>query len=150
MAKLLLGKEVNASINEEIKAKVEKLKAQDITPALGIIRIGEREDDIAYEKSAAKRCETLGVAYEKFLLPADVKEEEVLKTISQVNKNDKIHGVLLFRGQDCQGAGGRKRCRWNYGSFYGRSFHGKRYGIRTMYAKCLHEGAGALRNRLHG
>ena len=53
MAKLLLGKEVNASINEEIKAKVEKLKAQDITPTLGIIRIGEREDDIAYEKSAA-------------------------------------------------------------------------------------------------
>ena len=97
MAKLLLGKEVNASINEEIKAKVEKLKAQDITPVLGIIRIGEREDDIAYEKGAAKRCETLGVAYEKFLLPADVKEEEVLKTISQVNKNDKIHGVLLFR-----------------------------------------------------
>ena len=39
MAKLLLGKEVNASINEEIKAKVEKLKAQDITPTLGIIRI---------------------------------------------------------------------------------------------------------------
>ena len=57
MAKLLLGKEVNASINEEIKAKVEKLKAQDITPTLGIIRIGEREDDIAYEKSAAKRCD---------------------------------------------------------------------------------------------
>ena len=67
MAKLLLGKEVNASINEEIKTKVEKLKAQDITPTLGIIRIGEREDDIAYEKGAAKRCETLGVAYEKFL-----------------------------------------------------------------------------------
>ena len=97
MAKLLLGKEVNASINEEIKAKVEKLKAQDITPTLGIIRIGEREDDIAYEKGAAKRCETLGVAYEKFLLPADVKEEEVLKTIDQVNKSEKIHGVLLFR-----------------------------------------------------
>ena len=157
MAKLLLGKEVNASINEEIKAKVEKLKAQDITPVLGIIRIGEREDDIAYEKGAAKRCETLGVAYEKFLLPADVKEEEVLKTISQVNKNDKIHGVLLFRplpkhlNEDriVNALAVEKRCRWNYGSFYGRSFHGKRYGIRTMYAKCLHGGAGALRNRLH-
>ena len=97
MAKLLLGKEVNASINEEIKAKVETLKAQNITPTLGIIRIGEREDDIAYERGATKRCETLGVAYEKFLLPADVKEEEVLKTIDQVNKNEKIHGVLLFR-----------------------------------------------------
>lgn len=59
MAKLLLGKEVNASINEEIKAKVETLKAQNITPTLGIIRIGER-DDIAYERGATKRCETLG------------------------------------------------------------------------------------------
>ena len=97
MAKLLLGKEVNASINEEIKAKVETLKAQNITPTLGIIRIGEREDDIAYERGATKRCETLGVAYEKFLLPADVEEEEVLKTIDQVNKSEKIHGVLLFR-----------------------------------------------------
>ena len=55
MAKLLLGKEVNASINEEIKAKVETLKAQNITPTLGIIRIGEREDDIAYERGAKKR-----------------------------------------------------------------------------------------------
>ena len=89
MAKLLLGKEVNASINEEIKAKVETLKAQNITPTLGIIRIGEREDDIAYERGATKRCETLGVA--------DVEEEEVLKTIDQVNKSEKIHGVLLFR-----------------------------------------------------
>ena len=97
MAKLLLGKEVNASINEEIKAKVESLKAQNITPTLGIIRIGEREDDIAYERGATKRCETLGVAYEKFFLPADAEEEEVLKTIDQVNKSEKIHGVLLFR-----------------------------------------------------
>ena len=52
------------------------------------------------KKGAAKRCETLGVAYEKFLLPADVKEEEVLKTISQVNKNDKFMAFCcsdLFR-----------------------------------------------------
>ena len=97
MAKLLLGKEVNASINEEIKAKVETLKAQNITPTLGIIRIGEREDDIAYERGATKRCETLGVAYEKFLLPADVTQEELMATIDKVNKDDSIHGVLIFR-----------------------------------------------------
>ena len=53
MAKLLLGKEVNASINEESRQS-RKVKAQDITPTLGIIRIGEREDDIAYEKKCSK------------------------------------------------------------------------------------------------
>ena len=41
MAKLLSGKEVTASLNEEIRKKVETLNAHQITPKLGIIRIGE-------------------------------------------------------------------------------------------------------------
>lgn len=97
MAKLLLGKEVNAFLNEEIKEKVAKLKQEGVTPKLGIIRIGEREDDLSYERGATKRCETLGVACEKFVLPADVEEAQVLETIEKVNKDEEIHGVLLFR-----------------------------------------------------
>ena len=97
MAQLLLGKEVTASLNEEIRRKVAQLNEQGVTPKLGIIRIGEREDDISYERGATKRCETLGVAFEKFLLPADASEEEVLKVIQAVNEDDSIHGVLLFR-----------------------------------------------------
>lgn len=97
MAKQLLGKEVTAAMNERIKADVAKLSQKGITPTLGIIRVGEREDDLSYERGAVKRCETLGVAYEKFLLPADVTEEELLKVIDKVNRSDGIHGVLLFR-----------------------------------------------------
>ena len=74
MAQLLLGKEVTASLNEEIRRKVAQLNEQGVTPKLGIVRIGEREDDISYERGATKRCETLGVAFEKFLLPADASE----------------------------------------------------------------------------
>ena len=97
MAQLLLGKEVTASLNEEIRRKVAQLNEQGVTPKLGIVRIGEREDDISYERGATKRCETLGAAFEKFLLPADASEEEVLKVIQAVNEDDSIHGVLLFR-----------------------------------------------------
>ncbi|MCM1468439.1 MAG: bifunctional 5,10-methylenetetrahydrofolate dehydrogenase/5,10-methenyltetrahydrofolate cyclohydrolase [Alistipes sp.] len=97
MAKQLLGKEVTAAMNERIKADVAKLSQKGITPTLGIIRAGEREDDLSYERGAVKRCETLGVSYEKFLLPADVTEEALLKVIDEVNRNDGIHGVLLFR-----------------------------------------------------
>ena len=74
-----------------------QLNGQGVTPKLGIVRIGEREDDISYERGATKRCETLGAAFEKFLLPADASEEEVLKVIQAVNEDDSIHGVLLFR-----------------------------------------------------
>ncbi|MCD7819151.1 MAG: bifunctional 5,10-methylenetetrahydrofolate dehydrogenase/5,10-methenyltetrahydrofolate cyclohydrolase [Lachnospiraceae bacterium] len=97
MAKQLLGKEVTAALNERIKAKVAELETKGVKPTLGIIRVGENESDISYERGATKRCETLGVACEKILLPGDVSQEELLKVIDEVNKNDAIHGVLLFR-----------------------------------------------------
>lgn len=97
MAELLLGKSVTASINEKIMADVALLKEKGISPKLGIIRVGENESDISYERGAVKRCETLGVEYEKFLLPADVTTEDVLKVIEQVNEDNNIHGVLMFR-----------------------------------------------------
>ena len=97
MAKQLLGKEVVAALNEKIIANVAACKEKGVSPKLGIIRVGERPDDISYEKGATKRCETLGVEVEKILLPEDITKEGLLEVIDQVNKNDEIHGVLMFR-----------------------------------------------------
>ena len=97
MAKQLLGKEVTAALNERIKANVATLQEKGINPTLAIIRVGENESDISYERGATKRCETLGVACTKILLPEDATQEQVLAAVDQVNKDDKIHGVLLFR-----------------------------------------------------
>ena len=97
MAKLLLGKEVNEKLNARIIAECEALKGRGIQPTLAIVRCGERPDDLSYERGATKRAETLGVAVEKFLLPEDVSKEDLLKVIDEINANDKIHGVLMFR-----------------------------------------------------
>ena len=97
MAKQLLGKEVNAALNARIIADCEACKAKGVNPAMAIVRCGERPDDLSYERTAVKRAETLGVAVEKFVLPEDVSKEELLKVIDDINANDKIHGVLMFR-----------------------------------------------------
>ena len=97
MAKQLLGKEVNADLNERIKNRVQALREAEVEPCLGIIRVGEREDDLSYERGAVKRCENLGVEYKKYVLPADVSEEELISLIEDVNKDKSVHGVLLFR-----------------------------------------------------
>lgn len=97
MARQLLGKEVTAALNEKIKSQVAALKEKGVEPTLGIIRVGEREDDLSYERGAMKRCETLGVACKKILLPADVSQETLMDAVRQVNKDDSIHGVLIFR-----------------------------------------------------
>ena len=97
MAKLLKGAEVTAALNERIKADVEDLKAKGVNPTLAIVRVGERPDDLSYERGATKRCDTLGVAVEKVLLPEDVTQEELMAAIDRVNNDDRIHGVLIFR-----------------------------------------------------
>ena len=97
MAKQLLGKEVNEKLNARIIAECEALKAQGVNPTLGIVRCGERPDDLSYEKGATKRAEALGVAVEKFVLPEDISKEDLLKVIDEINANDNIHGVLMFR-----------------------------------------------------
>lgn len=97
MAELLLGKEVSAAISERVLEKSEQLKKQGIVPTLGIIRVGAREDDLSYERGALKRCDMLGIAVKKFVLPEDVKQEELMNVITQVNNDADIHGVLIFR-----------------------------------------------------
>lgn len=97
MATILKGAEVTAALNEKIKSSVEELKQKGVNPTLGIIRVGERGDDISYERGAMKRCETLGVAVKQYLLPADVTQDILLKTIHEANEDTNIHGVLMFR-----------------------------------------------------
>ena len=97
MAQILKGKEVADALNASIQADVAQLKANGISPTLGILRVGEREDDIAYERGACKRCDVNGVNVKKCLLPADVSQEELLAAINDFNKDPAVHGVLMFR-----------------------------------------------------
>ena len=97
MAQILKGKEVADALNVSIQADVEELKAKGISPTLGILRVGEREDDIAYERGACKRCEVNGVEVKKCLLPADVSQEDLVAAIEAFNGDPSVHGVLMFR-----------------------------------------------------
>ena len=97
MAKQLLGKEVNEALVASLKNRTAALREKGITPTLGIIRLGENPSDLSYEKGATKRAEEVGVAIKNFILPEDTTKEELLAVINQINADDSIHGVLMFR-----------------------------------------------------
>ena len=97
MAKLLLGKEVTDALNAKLIERAAALKEKDITPTLGILRIGEKPSDLSYEKGASKRAELIGIEVKKFLLPEDASKEAVLSVIDKLNADPAIHGVLMFR-----------------------------------------------------
>lgn len=96
-ATLLKGKDVADALNAKMSADVESLKAKGVTPTLAILRVGERPDDISYEKGATKRCEGVGVAVKNVLLPADVTQEAMMKSVEELNNDKSVHGVLIFR-----------------------------------------------------
>ena len=97
MAKLLLGKEVTDALNANLQTRTAALREKGVVPTLGIIRVGADPSDLSYEKGATKRAELVGVEVKKFELPADATKEQVLAVIDQVNADNSIHGVLMFR-----------------------------------------------------
>ena len=97
MAKRLLGKEVNEALVAALQTRTAALREKGVTPTLGIIRLGENPSDLSYEKGATKRAEEVGVAVKNYILPETATKEEVLQVIDEVNADDSVHGVLMFR-----------------------------------------------------
>jgi len=109
MAELLKGKPVADAITEEVIKDVEALKARGIEPTLAIFRVGEREDDLSYERGATKRCASAGVAVKNVVLPADVDSDTFFATLEDLNNDESVHGILLFRPLPKQLDGERAR-----------------------------------------
>lgn len=97
MPQLLTGKEVSAALGEDLRERIARLAACGITPTLAIVRVGERPDDLSYERTAVKRAEGLGIAVRPFTLPAEASQAELEAVIDAVNADDAIHGCLMFR-----------------------------------------------------
>ena len=97
MAELLKGLPVAKALTEQLAARVDVLKQKGVTPTLAIVRVGERDDDLSYERGATKRCDTVGIAVKKFVLDADCTQDELMAVIAEVNADQAIHGCLMFR-----------------------------------------------------
>jgi len=97
MAELLKGAPVAKAITAQLTQQVEALKEKGVVPTLSIVRVGERPDDISYEKGAMKRCAMCGIEVKNHILPLETTEDELLAVIEDINKDASIHGVLLFR-----------------------------------------------------
>ena len=95
MAKLLMGKEVSARIKAELKTEVENLKKEGINPGLAVIIVGEDPASQVYVRNKERACEECGIYSEKYALPAETTQEELLKLIDELNNKSSISGILV-------------------------------------------------------
>lgn len=97
MAQILSGREVASAMNDALLTRAGALAERGILPTLAIVRVGENESDLSYERGAEKRAQKVGVDVRLIALPEAVAAETLLETIRALNEDEGIHGVLLLR-----------------------------------------------------
>ena len=96
-SQIIKGKPVADKISEDLKKEVKNLNEMGINPKLAIVRVGERPDDLAYERGALKRCQNIGIETEVVELDENISQDEFIKAIHKLNEDDKVNGILTFR-----------------------------------------------------
>lgn len=94
---LYKGKPVADSLKEDLKKRISRLKEKNSQAKLTIIRVGNNEDDLSYERGIRKNCQNLEIEVETLELPIDVSQADLEKTLTQVNEDEKTHGIMIFR-----------------------------------------------------
>lgn len=95
--KLLKGSDVAKTIKQQISNDIKELNNIRKFPRLCIIRLGNDPSDISYEKSIIKNCNTLGINTNVIELDLDIETDDLVNTIEDLNKDESICGVLIFR-----------------------------------------------------
>jgi methylenetetrahydrofolate dehydrogenase (NADP+)/methenyltetrahydrofolate cyclohydrolase len=93
--KIIDGKKIAVEIREELRAEIAELKKKNITPGLAVIIVGSDPASVIYVRNKKKAASELEIYSEVFELDENTKETELLDLIDRLNKDNKIHGILV-------------------------------------------------------
>jgi len=94
-AEIIDGRKIAAEIQGELKERVNSLKAKGVTPGLVAILVGEDPASLSYLRGIARSCGEVGVFTETAKLPETVTQGELLRKIDELNRDPKVHGIIL-------------------------------------------------------
>lgn len=94
-AHVINGKELVSSVRVQFKEEVSELAARGIQPGLAVVLVGDDQASAVYVRNKAKACEQVGIYSVVHRLPAETSEEELLALVGELNRDDKINGILV-------------------------------------------------------
>jgi methylenetetrahydrofolate dehydrogenase (NADP+)/methenyltetrahydrofolate cyclohydrolase len=89
------GKKDALILRAEVCLRVERLKERGITPCLAVILVGDNPASLSYVKSKQKALLEAGMEGRDIRLPETTSEEELLSIISDLNADERVHGILV-------------------------------------------------------
>ena len=92
---LIDGKKVAADVRARLVKEIEELKTAGHTPGLAVVLVGDDPASQVSVGSKVKACAELGIYSQKWALPAETTQEELVQLIHQLNADERIHGILV-------------------------------------------------------
>ena len=92
---LIDGRAIAAQLQNELRGRISQLASRGIQPGLAFVRVGEDPASKVYVGRKEKTCAELGILSETHVLPETTSEADLLKLISRLNQNAKLHGILV-------------------------------------------------------
>ncbi len=94
-AQIIDGKEVAKAVRKQLKSRIATLAERGIQPGLAAVLVGDDPASATYVNSKAKACDKLKLYSRVITKPADTSQDELLKIVDDLNKDEKIHGILV-------------------------------------------------------
>lgn len=91
----LKGAEVSAKIKEQVQGMLAGLDGA--VPKLAIVRVGEKPDDLSYERGAVKKMEAFGLRVQSYVFPENIGDSDFQEAFAQINRDSDVTGILLLR-----------------------------------------------------
>jgi methylenetetrahydrofolate dehydrogenase (NADP+)/methenyltetrahydrofolate cyclohydrolase len=94
-ARVIDGKGMAAEIRSEVAERVKALAGGGMTPGLAAVLVGDDEASRIYVGAKQKACAEVGIHSERYDLPGDVSQDELLELIRRLNADPAVHGILV-------------------------------------------------------
>jgi methylenetetrahydrofolate dehydrogenase (NADP+)/methenyltetrahydrofolate cyclohydrolase len=95
MANLIHGRAIAERVYVGLRREIAELKSQGITPGLAVVLVGDDPASRAYVRSKDKMSRELGLHSVKLELPASTIQGELLARVEELNRDPKVHGILV-------------------------------------------------------
>lgn len=89
------GKAIAHQVLQKLRTDIDRLKQTGLVPGLAVVLVGDDPASRVYVNSKMKTCDELGIFSQKWVLPTETTQDELIRLIRQLNADERIHGILV-------------------------------------------------------
>jgi methylenetetrahydrofolate dehydrogenase (NADP+)/methenyltetrahydrofolate cyclohydrolase len=95
LGKLIDGMLVSQHLKQTIRNEVSALANKGIKPCLATVLVGNNQASATYVKNKQIAASSVGILTRDFKLRENISQEELVKTINELNHDENVHGILI-------------------------------------------------------